>query len=143
VKEEAPRKTGPDLWRDVLKDAWWALRETNPALSERCKLAIEDMDGTEVALRRRPKRKERIIEILRKFYPAGMWRYDGRNTWSGGFGVEYVERVVVKSMSHCTIGVNGGETYCSQWYVEAPDGTMNLAPTELRLLLPVFEPWTD
>lgn len=61
------------------------------------------------------KKRDRTIEILRREYP-GVWVYEGNTNYARADGLKIYAR------SHCTIGVNGGETYYSRWYMEQPDG---------------------
>lgn len=60
------------------------------------------------------KRSQRRISILRKMYPGGKWTYEGASNYARDDGLK------IYCLSHCDIGVGGGETYRSVWYVERP-----------------------
>lgn len=59
-------------------------------------------------------RRRRVIDVLRRELP-GAWQYDrDMHEWIRADGVRVYAR------AHVSIGVNGGESYYSRWYVEYP-----------------------
>lgn len=74
------------------------------------------------------KKRDRRIEILRRLHP-GVWHYEGASNYARVDGFKIYAR------SHCTIGVNGGETYYSRWYRETPDGVVDSLDIETIVAL--------